>query len=95
MSSEVIAIKETAQRMVSGHRVAVGDVFHRDLPDAEGEVSTKLSALLMLTAPDGKESKQIVAVGSDVTLGADRYCVVRIDAGTKTPGTLHLQRIVP
>ncbi len=97
MTSNEIKIGETTQATLSGHRVGVSNIWERDLPDADGNVAPRMSATLSITeVATGKETPDFqVSAGSVVTLGADRYCVVRVEAAPDEPGDIYLRKLPP
>ena len=92
--TETIRIRETTQHALSGHLVAVGNIFERELPGPDGVVAERLSANLEIRPEGGgPTTNQKVIVGSIVTIGGDRYRVESIEEGDEQPGALTLGRL--
>jgi hypothetical protein len=86
---EVMPLRETTQPTLSGVSVGISNIFDRDVPDDRGKVSTKLSAQLSITDPTSQQThRETVIAGSIVVLGADHYCVTRIEEGVTEPGSI-------
>jgi hypothetical protein len=96
MSNDEVTIQETTQPTISGHRVGVGNIWERDLPDATGAVAPRVSAgLWILDIASDQERYQEVFAGSVLLLGADRYCVVKVEQGVSALGAITLRKIEP
>jgi len=96
MEKDVLRLRETTMPTLSERRVGISNIFERDLPDDKGVVASRLSALLTIHDPKTKESrKEKVIVGSMVSIGADRYCVVDIEEGKTEPGSISVRKLAP
>lgn len=93
MSHEEIRIGETTQPAISGHLVGVSNIWERELPDSHGVIAPRLSATVTIrNMATERSSVEKVIVGSVISLGADRYCVVDIEEGKSTPGAIVLRK---
>ena len=93
MSDDEITIRETAQAEISGHLVGVGNIWERELPDSEGVIESRLSAVLAIyDLASQEERSEKVWTGSEISLGDDRYAVVNVEEGQSEPGSLTLRR---
>ena len=90
----VLGLRETTSNQLSGRDVGVSNIFERKLADGHGVVALRMSAILVIHDPDSDEiTRPTVVAGSVVTIGADRYCVVEVNAGHDGPGALSLVRL--
>lgn len=93
MSQEEITIRETTQPELSGHLVGVSNIWERDLPDRQGVLASRLSATLTIRDLASRQTRvEKVFAGSEVSLGADRYCVAKVVAGKSEPGAIMLRK---
>jgi hypothetical protein len=93
MNHEEITIRETTQPTISGHLVGVSNIWERDLPDGQGVVASRLSATLSILDLASQQTRiEKVFAGSILSLGADRYCVAKVEAGKSAPGTITLRK---
>lgn len=96
MAEDVLKLRQTTQTELSERRVGVANILERDLPDEHGVVASRMSALLNVHDPKTGESvKEKVFVGSVVSIGADRYCVVSVEQGKASPGSISLRKLAP
>lgn len=93
-SPEAMTFRETSQPEISGYRVGISNIWERDLPDSEGLVASRVSALLTIHDPVSRQTRrQEVFAGSTVSLGEDRYCVVSVEEGRAEPGVVTFRKI--
>jgi len=93
MSHDETTIRETTQVMISGHLVGVSNIWERELPDRQGVIAPRLSATATIRDVASQQTRvERVFAGSLLTLGADRYCVVKVDAGESAPGAITLRK---
>jgi len=86
--------RETTQPTLSNFLVGIADIYARDLPDSSGGVASRMSGLLVISDPETRQSREETVIeGSIVTIGADRYCVTRIEEGKHSPGWLSLRKL--
>jgi hypothetical protein len=94
MTNADIELRETTNTPLSGHFVGVGNIWARDLPDDEGVVSSRMSATLAIFDPASQQLRhEEVFAGNVVSLGADRYRVVRVEASGSAPGAITLRKL--
>jgi hypothetical protein len=92
--SEVQRFQETTKPTLSGMWVGIGNIFERELPDANGVVASRMSAVLAIMSRDSDEVRHdTVAVDTVVGIGPDRYCIVSIEEGKKKPGWISLVKV--
>lgn len=86
-----IEIVETTNPVISGHQVAVGNIWERELPDINGAVAMRMSASLsVMCIETGEEWSQFVILGDMVTLGEYSYRIDSIDPGGDSRGSITL-----
>lgn len=91
-----VEIRETTQRELSGHLVAAINLLEREFPAEGGGSQRLMSAVLSIMDTDtDREWQETVRAGSVVALGADRYCVARVERGRDAPGLLVLRQVTP
>jgi len=55
-----------------------------------------MSAVLVIHNPTtGEIRRETVVVGSTVVIGADRYCVVKLEEGQTSPGWVSVSMLPP
>lgn len=93
MGDEVMKIRETTQPLLSGYLVGVSNIWERDHADGKGGTAPRVAATLSITDPASRETRrEDVVAGSIVALGADRYCVVAVEEGQASPGSVSLSK---
>jgi len=91
-----IQIRETTNPIISGHEVAPANIFDRELPGPDGVVTQRMSAVVsLMDRATQREWSETVIVGSQITLGTDRYRVHAIEPGTQGPGFMTLVKVAP
>jgi hypothetical protein len=96
MSDDEITITETTVAKISGYRVGVGNVWERQLKDDQGVTALRMSASMAIFDPDsGQEYERKVFAGNTVSLGTDRYLVVKVHEGASGLGSITLRKITP
>jgi len=81
---------------MSGRRIGIANILERELPDESGVVALRMSALLNIHDPEtGTSIKEKVFAGSMVSIGVDRYCVVKVEQGTTSPGWVTVRKLAP
>jgi len=96
MGSDVLRLRETTNPTLSEYDVGIGNIYERDLPDENGVVAPRLSAVLVIHNPTtGEIRRETVVVGSTVVIGADRYCVVKLEEGQTSPGWVSVSKLSP
>lgn len=94
MSSDEMTIQETTQPAISGHLVGVSNIWERSLPDGQGVVASRLSATVTIRDVASQQTRvERVFAGSVLSLGADQYCVVRVEPGKSAPGAITLRKL--
>jgi hypothetical protein len=94
MADDVLRLRQTTQTELSERRVGVANILERELPDANGVVAPRMSAMLNIHDPKTRTSvKEHVFEGSVVAIGADRYCVVSVEQGETAPGSISLRKL--
>lgn len=89
-----IFIRETTQPTLSGHAVGVSNIWERELPDAQGRVTSRPAAQLSILDEATRQARtEFVAAGDVLTLGADRYQVVSVSEGRGAPGSIVLRSL--
>jgi hypothetical protein len=92
--SELLKYFETTKPTISGQEVGISNILQRKLPDADGVVAARLSVELdLIDRANDTVRREYLAVDGTVQIGADRYCVVEIQAGTPGPGWVSLVRV--
>jgi hypothetical protein len=88
-------IRETTQATISGYHVGVANIWERPFADANGRLAPRTCATLAVTNLLTKQEnpQQDVSVGSVVTLGADRYLIVRVEEGNSGEGFIKLRKL--
>src|SRR5262245_33762548 len=77
-AGEPMTFRETTQPDLAGYYVGISNIFERDLPDDKGVIAPRMSANLTITNPKTDESRyEKVFAGNVITIGADRYCIVK------------------
>jgi hypothetical protein len=57
-------------------------------------IAPRLSAVLVIHDPDTDAvERKTVFDGNEVTIGADRWCVVKVERGSDAPGWVSLRKI--
>ncbi|HLO86231.1 MAG TPA: hypothetical protein VK203_14655 [Nostocaceae cyanobacterium] len=93
MTTDEITIQENTQAKISNYFVGVGNIWEREQPDAQGVIAPRMSATLAISELNSEQTRhEEVFVGSLISLGSDRYCVVNVDEGNSTPGTLTMRK---
>jgi hypothetical protein len=94
MQEDVMKLRESTSPTVSDRRVGISNIYERDLPDAQGTVAPRLSAVLVIFDMATNETRrETVIEGSEVAIGADRYCVVGLEKGTTSPGSVSIRKL--
>ena len=94
MENQLLRFRETTNPTLSDREVGISNLFERDLPDASGAIARRVSASLSIYDPATRdEREEIVVAGSEVTIGADRYCVVAIDLPPDEPGWVSFRKL--
>lgn len=78
--------RETTVNEASGRSVGTADIYPR-----EG----RMSALLAVWSDGSNGIDSIVSEGSIVPIGSDRYCVMSIEEGHTTRGSVTLRKLAP
>ena len=92
--NDEMTIRETTQPAIGNHLLGVSNIWERELPDDRGVVAARLSATLNIADPaTGEARREFVIVGSEFSLGAERYRVVNIDEGASDLGAITVRRI--
>jgi hypothetical protein len=79
---------------LSGSSVGVGDIHDRDVVrDGKTERQTSVELGIHDDSAAKVERRETVSVGSILTLGPDRYCVVEIRRGTENDGVVSLRKL--
>lgn len=88
-----IRIRETTTQEISGHSVGVGNIWERELPDADGVIAPRMSATVAIHDPATLKTRhEQVFAGSVITLGEDRYQIVNVDEGGGDRGTITMSK---
>ena len=96
MMKDVLRLRETTQHQLSEHYVGIGNILRRELPDSNGVLARRLSAELAIYNDSTKEDRdEIVMVGTIVSIGADRYCVVDLEEDPNSRGWVSLRKLAP
>jgi hypothetical protein len=96
MADETLTLRETTNPTLSEHQVGISNIFERDLPDASGAVASRLSAVLVIFDPKTKQTRRETVIADGVvTIGADRYCVVKLEEGKSAPGSITVRKLAP
>jgi hypothetical protein len=86
--------RETTNPTLSNHQVGISNIFERDLPDKSGTVASRLSAILVIFDPNTKQTRrETVIAESEVTIGGDRYCIVKLEEGKSSPGSVTFRKL--
>ncbi len=94
--SEMVMIQETTQVEIAGHEIGAGNIWERDLPDAQGRVVSQMSARLAIhDLASGAQRVEAVAVGSELALGGQTWCVALVEPATSGRGRVGLRRMSP
>lgn len=92
--SEVLRFKESTKPTLSGMWVGIGNIYARELPDANGVVASRMSAELAIKSPSSEDVRhETVAADSIVKIGEDRYCVVSVEEGKRQPGWISMVKV--
>lgn len=84
-----VRLVEGAPTNVSNVSVVVDHVKERWIVEPDGPTGHEVSAAI--STPHAKATW--IAVGSDVAIGVDRYCVVAVEYGRGEPSSVTLQKI--
>jgi len=77
--------------MLSGHEVAVGNIWERELPGPDGTLASRMSAIVsVLHRETGEEWTMTVVEGDTIVLRRDVYLVGSIEAARDSRGTMTL-----
>lgn len=94
MTGEVLKFRETTSNTLSNKDVGVSNIFERDLPDEQGVIAPRLSAVLVIHDPHTDEiRRETVFAGNIVSIGDDRYSVVSVERGQGSPGWISLRQV--
>lgn len=96
MSEELITIRETTVWTAANLRVGVSNIWEREISDEAGRVESRMSANVSIFDPatDEKRSQKVFA-GSILTVGTERYCVIKVEKGKSSPGSIALRKLLP
>lgn len=96
MADDILKLRQTTQTELSGRHVGVANILERELPDQNGAVASRMSALLNIYDPSTRESaKKTVSAGSVVEIGDDKYCIIHVEQGETSPGWISLRKLAP
>lgn len=89
--SSALPIRETTVADLGPFRVGVSNLWERDFL-RDGATVRRMSAnLSILDTTTSEERSVVVCAGDDLDLGADRYRVVEVTAGSGGPGFVVLE----
>jgi hypothetical protein len=94
MTGEVLRFRETTSNTLSNKDVGVSNIFERELPDEQGVIAPRLSAVLVIHDPHTDAiRRETVFAGNIVSIGGDRYTVVSVELGKGSPGWISLRQV--
>jgi hypothetical protein len=95
MTGSAISYEETTQGLISGSYVGVGNPSRTQVPNSDKSAPIRPAVHLYISDHTAKRD-ELVAEGSAVLIGADRYCVVDVDVDGSGPsgrGTVTLRKL--
>jgi hypothetical protein len=96
MANETLTLRETTNPTLSEHQVGISNIFERDLPDASGAIAPRLSAVLVIFDPKTNQTRrETVIANSVVAIGGERYCILGLEEGKSSPGSITVRKLTP